>query len=217
MLPTVWFRNRWSWGYHMERPLLRQTMPGSIELDEPYYGKRYFHARDQCDLLFTENESDRSVLWQTENTSHYTKSCIGSYIVRGDRSAVNPEKRGTKASAHYAVSLEPGASAVFDCRLTDAQLIDPFGPDFGATIALRAREADEFYATVEPPDLSEDARAVMRQAFAGLLWSKQYYHYVVRDWLTGDPTPPPPPASRLLGPQPRVDPSVQRRRHFDAR
>ena len=76
-----------------------------------------------------------ALLWQTESTSRYTKSCIGTYIVRGDRSAVNPQKRGTKASAHYVVSLEPGASAVFDCRLTDAQLIDPFGPDFGATFA----------------------------------------------------------------------------------
>jgi Mannosylglycerate hydrolase MGH1-like glycoside hydrolase domain len=199
LLPTVWFRNRWSWGYHMERPILRETGRGSIELDEPYYGRRCFYARGECDLLFTENESDRSTLWSSQNESSYTKSCIGHYVVGGQRDAVNPEKRGTKASAHYIVSLAAGASAVFECRLTDVQLPDPFGADFGETIALRAKEADEFYLTIAPSDLSEDARAVMRQAFAGLLWSKQYYHYVVRDWLTGDPTPPPPPASRLSG------------------
>jgi hypothetical protein len=199
VLPTIWFRNRWSWGYHMERPILRQTSPGSIELNEPYYGRRYFYARGQCDLLFTENQSDRSELWRSENESRYTKSCIGHYVIRGERSAVNPERRGTKASAHCIVSLPAGASSVFECRLSDAQLVNPFGPDFGETIALRAKEADEFYSTVAPSELSEDARAVMRQAFAGLLWSKQYYHYVVRDWLTGDPTPPPPPPSRLYG------------------
>jgi Glycosyl hydrolase family 63 C-terminal domain len=199
VLPSVWFRNRWSWGYHTERPLLRQISPGSIELDEPYYGKRYFYARGECDLIFAENESDRSALWQTESASRYTKSCIGSYVIRGERSAVNPQKRGTNASAHYVVSLESGASAVFECRLTDAQVTDPFGSDFGETFSARVREADEFYTTVAPPYLSEDARSVMRQAFAGLLWSKQYYHYVVRDWLNGDPTPPPPPASRLYG------------------
>ncbi len=202
VLPTVWFRNRWSWGYHSERPKLQQIAPGSIQLDEPYYGRRYFHARGDCELLFTENQSDRSALWRSENESPYTKSCIGSYVIHGDRTAANPEKHGTKASAHYVLSLEPGASAVIECRLTDRQpdaAGEPFGVEFDRIMALRAQEADEFYCTVAPGELSADARAVMRQAFAGLLWSKQYYHYVVRDWLNGDPTPPPPPPSRLTG------------------
>ncbi len=199
ILPTLWYRNRWSWGYHMERPTLRQSGRGTIEMDEPYYGRRYFYTRGECELLFAENQSDKSAIWGTANDSPYTKSCIGHYVVNGERSAVNPEKRGTKAAAHYVVSIDGGASAVFECRLTDKQLPEAFGSDFDQIFIDRAREADEFYATVEPPYLSEDARAVMRQAFAGLLWSKQYYHYVVRDWLNGDPTPPPPPASRLAG------------------
>ncbi len=199
VLPTIWYRNRWSWGYHTERPILHQTAPGAIELEEPYYGRRYFYAQGECELLFAENQSDKIAIWGTANDSPYTKSCIGRYVVNRARDAVNPEKRGTKAAVHYMASLAGGASAVFECRLSDLQLPNPFGPDFAATFATRIREADEFYATVEPPGLSEDARSVMRQAFAGLLWSKQYYHYVVRDWLNGDPTPPPPPASRLYG------------------
>ena len=201
VLPTIWFRNRWSWGYHMERPSLRQLGAQSIQLDEPYYGPRYFHARDAGELLFTENQSDRSALWRAPNESPHTKSCIAAYVIQGDKAAVNPERRGTKASAHYAFNLAPGASAVIACRLSDTApdgASDPFS-SFDEIFDLRSREADDFYADIEPADLSDDARAVMRQAFAGLLWSKQYYHYVIRDWLNGDPTPPPPPASRLKG------------------
>jgi hypothetical protein len=206
ILPTIWFRNRWSWGYHLERPVLRQIAPETIELDEPYYGRRYFHARCPHDLLFTENQTDRKTLWGTPNESPYTKDAIARYIIRRDSAAVNPEKRGTKASANYAVTLGPGASTFIECRFTDSPpntapnspSNDSFG-GFDETFAARAREADAFYSAIEPRDLSDDARLVMRQAFAGLLWSKQYYHYVVRDWLNGDPTPPPPPLSRLKG------------------
>jgi hypothetical protein len=201
-LPTIWFRNRWSWGYHLERPLLCNNAPGTIQLDEPYYGTRYLYARGDCELLFTENQTDRHAIWGAANESPYTKGCIGRYVVQGDHLAVNPYKRGTKAAAHYRASIAPGACAVFECRLTDAApdfSRDPFGADFAETFTTRERETSEFYATVAPAELSADARAVMRQAFAGLLWSKQYYHYVVRDWLTGDPTPPPPPSKRLAG------------------
>ncbi len=199
LLPTVWFRNRWSWGFHQERPSLRQAAPGAVELQDPYYGARYFYARGDSELLFTENHTDRAALWGQPNESPFVKSGIGRYVVGGARDTVNPEKRGTKAAAHYFTTIAPGASAVFELRLTDAATGDPFGPAFDATFTDRQREADEFYAVVTPRDLSEDGRNVMRQAFAGLLWSKQYYHYVVRDWLRGDPTPPPPPASRLNG------------------
>jgi hypothetical protein len=199
VLPSIWYRNRWSWGYHTERPEMRETGRGSIEMEEPYYGPRYFYAGGDCELLFTENHSDRSAIWGTSNESRYTKSCIGSYVIKGERTAVNPEKRGTKAAAHYAISLDPGASRVVECRFTDARTDDPFGAAFAKGFIDRKCEADEFYAAIEPGHISEDARAVMRQAFAGLLWSKQYYHYVVRDWLKGDPTPPPPPPERLKG------------------
>jgi hypothetical protein len=201
VLPTLWFRNRWSWGYHAERPEAHQTGPGAIEINEPYYGRRFLYARGDCELLFAENQSDRAAIWGGTNDSRYTKSCIGHYVMRGELDAVNPERRGTKAAAYYKAAIEAGTSAVFECRFTDVRLEEgyPFDEHFEEIFAARAREANEFYATVTPPGLSEDARAVMRQAFAGLLWSKQYYHYVVRDWLTGDPAPPPPPAERWKG------------------
>jgi hypothetical protein len=211
-LPTVWFRNRWSWGYHQERPSLRQAAPvggspaavAAIELDEPYYGRRYLYCNGldrngAPELLFTENETDCQEVWCSPNTSLYVKSGIGRYVINGDLAAVNPEKRGTKAAAHYTLALDPGASAVLELRLTDVVQNDPFGAAFAQTFADRIRETDEFYASVTPCDLSGGACSVMRQAFAGLLWSKQFYHYVVRDWLNGDPATPSPPAARKLG------------------
>jgi hypothetical protein len=216
-LPTVWFRNRWSWGYHRERPSLRQAAPPSgppdgvaaIELDEPYYGRRYLYcsgpshngiySKNAPEVLFTENETDCQAVWCTQSASPYVKSGIGRCVVNGDLAAVNPEKRGTKAAAHYTLALDPGASAVLELRLTDAVQNDPFGAAFAQTFAGRIRETDEFYASVLPCELSGGACAVMRQAFAGLLWSKQFYHYVVRDWLNGDPAFPPPAAARKLG------------------
>jgi hypothetical protein len=197
-LPTVWFRNRWSWGYHQERASLHQA-GAAIELDEPYYGHRYLYCNGAPELLFTENENDAHALWGTRNASPYVKSGIGRYVVNGDRAAVNPDKRGTKAAAHYTLSLDPGASAVLELRLADTAQNDPFGAAFAKIFADRIRETDEFYASVIPRQLSPGAGAVMRQAFAGMLWSKQFYHYVVRDWLNGDPATPPPPASRKLG------------------
>jgi len=198
VLPTVWFRNRWSWGYTEERPELH-CGSGGIELDEPYYGRRWLYAKGEPELLFTENESNAPRLWGVAGASPFFKDGIGECIVHGNRSTVNPEQRGTKAAAHYAVSVEPGKPVVFELRLADSVLDDPFGPAFHKIFVQRADEANDFYATVTPRDLSFDARAVMRQAFAGLLWSKQYYHYVVRDWLQGDSLCPPPPAERLQG------------------
>jgi hypothetical protein len=200
LLPTVWFRNRWVWGYHKERASLQQAeQDGTIELDEPYYGRRYFYCNGAPELLFTENETDNYRLFGTPNTSPYVKSGIGRYVVNNERAAVNPANRGSKASAHYVLSLAAGASATVEMRLADTVQTDPFGPDFADTFAARIREADEFYASVTPAHLSACAASVMRQAFAGLLWSKQFYHYVVRDWLNGDPATPPPPAIRKLG------------------
>jgi hypothetical protein len=197
VLPTIWFRNRWSWGYTEERPELRRDS-GGIELDEPYYGRRWLFAQGDPELLFTENESNAPRLWGV-GAPGYFKDGIGECIVHGNRAAVNPEERGTKAAAHYRLAIEPGKSAVVELRLADSAMEDPFGPAFGKILLDRADDANDFYATVTPRDLSIDARAVMRQAFAGMLWSKQYYHYVVRDWLRGDTREPAPPAGRLHG------------------
>jgi hypothetical protein len=197
VLPTVWFRNRWSWGYTDERPELH-CGGGGIELDEPYYGRRWLFARGDPEVLFTENETNAPLLWGF-GAPGFFKDGIGECIVRGNRAAVNPELRGTKAAAHYRLVLDAGKSASIELRLTDTGIAEPFGPEFARILLDRADEASDFYATVTPREMSIDGRAVMRQAFAGMLWSKQYYHYVVRDWLQGDPRMPAPPAERVQG------------------
>ena len=197
VLPTVWFRNRWSWGYTEERPELR-CGSGGIELDEPYYGRRRLYANGDPEWLFTENETNAPLLWGY-GSAGYFKDGIGEFMVCGNRAAVNPEQRGTKAAAHYGLTVEPGKPVSLELRLANGEIEDAFGPAFGKTLLGRMDEANDFYATVTPRELTVDGRAVMRQAFAGMLWSKQYYHYVVRDWLNGDSREPAPPAERRHG------------------
>jgi len=195
LLPTVWFRNAWSWGRAVEKPSLRAMSANEIELAEPDYGTRYFACEGEPELLFTENETNVRRLYGVANPSPYVKDGIGEYVVRGAAHAVNPDRTGTKAAARYRMTLAPGESRAIYLRFSDR----PTGRDAETVFAERTREADEFYATVIQSDLTDDARNVMRQAFAGLLWSKQFYHYVVRDWLDGDPAGPAPPPSRKRG------------------
>ncbi len=199
VLPTVWFRNLWSWNKGGKRPALHQTGAGVIELVEPYYGSRYLCCESAPSIFFTENETNYSFLWGTPNASPYTKEGIGECVIRGVSAAVNPDHRGTKASAHYTLRLNPGQSSSVRLRFTDSPISEPFGEQFGQILTDRVREADEFYAAITPHHLSADGRAVMRQALAGMLWSKQFYNYEVRGWLAGDPAFPPPPPERREG------------------
>ena len=206
LLPTVWFRNTWAWGLDARLPRLRKGdgHPNAqvIALRHHYYERRWLVCEGQPELLFTENNTNHQRLFGAENLSPYVKDGINDAIVHGRRDAVNPRPVGTKASAHYALMLGPGASATIRLRLTDH---DPargkplFGADFDRIVQTRQREADEFYADIVPADVSTDARNVMRQAFAGLLWGKQFYYYDVSRWLRGDPAGPEPPPERLLG------------------
>jgi len=228
ILPTIWFRNTWSWGRDDYRPCLRAIpelnipkeygIPGSgvIEVEHKTYGKRWLLCEGEPELLFTENETNARKLFSGENRTPYVKDGINEYVVHGNREAVNPDKTGTKASALYRLRIAPGATATLRLRLTDleskiahmsaprlviaaAPTTELFGQGFDSALALRRAEADEFYAKRAPKGLSEDAKNVQRQAFAGLLWSKQFYHFDVRTWLDGDPTGPPPPESRKKG------------------
>ncbi len=199
LLPTVWFRNTWRWGRPVDKPSLRLSAPGVIELTEPQYGKRWLHADGSPVWLFTENETDNQALWGSANSAPFVKDGIGRRVVEGAAGAVNPEPRGTKAAAHHHLALAPGESRTAALRLADAPAAEPFGAAFSQIFSDRISEADRFYDTVTPQNLSADARSVMRQAFAGMLWSKQYYRYVVRDWLAGDPAFPPPAAERRRG------------------
>jgi len=206
LLPTVWFRNTWSWGHsNVRKPRLgrAKAREAAIELNEPYYGERWLCAEGNPTLLFTENETNVARLFGGENASRYVKDAFHEYVVHGQRNAVNPEQVGTKAAAHYGLVIGPGESAVIRLRLSDQETkgsrTQPLGADFDDIFEARQREADAYYADVIPGDLSEDGARVMRQALAGMLWSKQFYHYVTHTWLEGDPAGPPPPAERLTG------------------
>ena len=201
LLPTVWFRNTWSWGYDSRKPALRRCNGGqpAIELTEPYYGKRWIVFGDNPHLLFTENETNYRRVFAFDGGSRYTKDGIGDFIVAGRTEAVNPAQRGTKAAAHYEFEIGPGESATIKIRFTDSVVTAGVAGEFDEIFAMRQEEADEFYSTVIPNSCSANARNVMRQAFAGLLWSKQFYHYIVSDWLQGDPSQPEPPQGHRYG------------------
>ena len=199
MLPTIWFRNTWSWKQNGTRkPWLRQLQEGVIELAVDDLGKRWLYCDDSPELLFTENDTNVERLFNVTNGSHYFKDGINDYIVHSHKDAVNPEQAGTKAAANYSLTIAPGETATIRLRLTN-ELVNNAFAGFDQTFATRIAEADEFYETVIPEHLSRDARAVMRQSLAGVLWSKQFYHYVVEQWLDGDPATPKPPPERVRG------------------
>jgi hypothetical protein len=202
VLPTVWFRNTWSWGRDSRRPRLDAGHgPGSsIELDHPDSGRRTLVLDGSPELLFTDNETNAGRIFGCASATPFVKDGINDHVVNAAPHTVNPERTGTKAAGHYTLLIEPGASAVVRLRLAATAPADgSIGDDFDRVFANRIGEANEFYDTVIPRDLTADGRLVMRQALAGMLWSKQFYHYDVAEWLKGDPGQPAPPASRRHG------------------
>ena len=205
LLPTVWLRNEWSWGGDtLERPKLDTRISDkgetTVQIQHSLYGMRWLVCENSPELLFTENETNFTKLFGTENRTAYVKDGINEFIVHGNQGAVNPALTGTKAAAKYVLQLAPGASGQVRLRLTDQTPVTPqFGDNFDAVFAQRSSEADAFFKKRHGAAKSDDARAVQRQALSGLLWSKQFYHYDVSTWLKGDPAQPPPPAKRLTG------------------
>ncbi len=205
LLPTLWFRNTWSWGRDPRRPrICAGAETGGMSVvaaDHGYYGTRWLVFEGAPALLFTENETNMERLYGAANGSPYVKDAFHEYVVHGNRAAVNPALTGTKVAADYHALILPGESKAFRMRLTDKPpetgMVQPNRTD--AIFNQRIAEADEFYARHVPAGLSEDSRNVSRQAFAGLLWNKQFYHYDVRKWLEGDPAQPPPPPGRWSG------------------
>jgi hypothetical protein len=207
VLPTLWFRNTWSWGRDDRRPSITAPTQAakqirSLVASHWQLGTYVLSCADADELLFTENETNTERLYGVPSPTPYVKDAFHAYLVEGRREAVNPEATGTKAAARYSRTV--GAGETITLRLRLASLHDtnrstaPFA-DFEAILRQRREEADEFYDVVLPAELSAEARLVARQALAGMLWSKQYYHYVVTDWLEGDPSQPPPPSSRAEG------------------
>ncbi len=205
LLPTLWYRNTWSWDTGgPERPTLRAGSPGPghcvVEGEHPSLGARWLYCEGSPELLFTENDTNGERLGGVPTPSPYVKDGINRYVVDGKTDAVNPAEFGSKVSGYQRIVLGPGQSVTMRLRLSNTPIPgDPFDRGFDAALSQRLAEADEFYATVIPRQLSRDAKNVMRQAFAGLLWSKQFYHYYVRRWLEGDPACPPPPRERWQG------------------
>ncbi len=184
VLPTLWFRNTWSWREGAPKPALREE-GGAIYASHPELGSYTLFCEGGPELLFTENESNSQQLWgQPERSpSPWVKDAFHQYVLAGNKAAVNPAKTGTKAAAHYVLDVPAGGSAVIRLRLTAVPPAEPFGETFEATVAARLVNADEFYARITPPALSEDERRVHRQALAGMLWGKQYYFFDVDTWL----------------------------------
>ena len=199
LLPTIWFRNTWSWGYPgVIRPQLRAASMCAVELDEPYYGQRRLIAESAAEILVTENETDCRRLYGFDNGTVRSKDSINDFLLHGTANTVATERAGTKAALHYRMTLSAGESKVLRLRFSETDDEVDFG-DFEQIFAARIAEADEFYADIIPARLSPEARSVMRQSLAGLLWSKQFYHYIVKEWLDGDPGEPPPPPERKEG------------------
>lgn len=203
ILPTLWFRNTWSWDDEVPKPKLKTLADkGDYSVIEAWghkIGNRWLYCQGEHQRLFTENETNTQRLSDYKNDTPYKKDGINNFVVNGDPSAVNPDGIGTKFSAQYQLSIPAGESRSVTLRLCDAEdLTSPF-KDTAQLFEQRKQEADEFYGTFAPEGISEDERNVQRQAFSGMLWNKQFYYYVIKDWLEGDPDQPPPPEQREHG------------------
>ncbi len=210
LLPTLWFRNTWTWGCQYEgctpKPRMWQAGEGTLRCEHLSLGRFHFHAGTDPGghgprLLFTDNETNNEGLFQAANIGPYVKDAFHEYVIRGRSEAVDPAAKGTKAAAYYLLKVAPRSAVSVDLRLfaEDEAPVEPFGPAFAQTLAERVDEAETFYQHRISPGKSDDDRRISRQAYAGLLWSRQFYHYVVRDWLYGDPGQPMPPPDRQRG------------------
>lgn len=204
LLPTLWFRNTWSWDPKVQKPSMnlveKSISKGMIKAAHPILGDHWLYCQQADGFLFTENESNKERLFSVANDTPYVKDSFHRYLISGETAAINLNYEGTKASAHYHLEIASGESKIIKlCLSNNPNLSEPFGKGFDQLFIQRKLEADAFYAKITPYPLSDDMRNVQRQAFAGLLWNKQCYHYNVRKWLAGDPGQPPPPLERLQG------------------
>lgn len=201
VLPQLWYRNTWRWESNEAAPTITKVAQATAHTSHPNLGDRWFTVTtstgEDPDLLFCENETNNERLFQVANDTARVKDGIDDYVIHGNGDAVDSTS-GSKVAAHVRADLAPGESITVTVRFAPAELKLPFD-DADQTIAARKAEADEFYGALATPTLTDDERLVQRQALAGLLWCKQYYHYEVRRWLKGDPGQPTPPSARLTG------------------
>jgi hypothetical protein len=199
LLPQLWYRNTWSWQSGAPKPGMSLFGTAAVQAEHATLGTYYLHADGKpTDFLFCDNETNDSKLWGVAARHGFWKDAFHERVVHGREAAVNPDRRGTKAGVWYVLQIPAGGRAMLRLRLTKQTSPKPF-KDFDALFDMRVREADEFYAQLQQGIDSADARAVQRQAFAGMIWSKQYFHFDVSRWLAGDPAQPKPPFERNLG------------------
>jgi hypothetical protein len=205
LLPTLWFRNTWSWGRDDQKPSLEERVDANtnaIEATHHALGQYRLHYDGSARLLFTENESNLQRLWDVANRMPFVKDSINDAIVGNDIQLVNSNRVGTKAAAHHRFIIPPNESRSIRLRLKQIGKNKDEGNvfhGFDNLFAARKDEANEFYSALAPAALTGEHRAIARQSLAGMLWSKQFYHYVVEEWLEGDPAQPPPPVERKEG------------------
>src|SRR5277367_1892990 len=204
ILPTLWFRNSWTWWPDTPKPSMKEVSGPkgvrTVATSHADLGERYLYCEGEVPLLFTENETNNKRIFGTDNTSPYVKDGINNYLVQGDRGAVNPEKTGTKMAAHYQLNVGAGKTATIRLRLsamTPAAMGNPF-KSFAEVMQTRLGEADEYYRAITPERVSKDEALVMRQALAGMLWSKQYFFFDVDKWLQEHGVDPMKPGGRFM-------------------
>ena len=197
LLPSLWFRNTWSWTKDADRPALALEN-GAVRADVERYGTYWLHSANAPQMLFTENETNNEVCFQCPNSSPYVKDAFHQFVVHGRADAVNPENTGTKCAAVHALQIKSGETQTVRLQFGTDNAPPAFDADWDALFETRKSEADAFYNSLTP-DLPPDIAAIQRQAFAGMLWSKQFYHYDVKTWLHGDTGEPSPPPAHTTG------------------
>jgi len=197
ILPQLWFRNTWAWGYDPARPKLSADERGCIVVEHPGLSGYHCHLDGEPELLFCDNDTNVRLLYDIQNTGYF-KDAIHDYVIHGDHHAVNPHQNGTKAAAHYMFTVPAHSLVEVRLRMTKGQNPHPFA-DFDALMQRRRDEADEFYSGIQADIADADDRLIQRQALAGMIWNKQFYYYDVPQWLKGDPALPPPPSERRHG------------------
>jgi len=210
VLPTLWFRNTWIWGCRHEgctkKARIELTPDGDLKtwhetLNEFRFAADRASDGTACQWLFTENETNSQLLFGAPQYTTYVKDAFHDYVVRGSKDAINPKQYGTKAAAHFRLTIPAGGEVSIPMRLVSREEKPErmFGDEFARIFDIRRQEADQFYADIVPRALAADEQLVARQGYAGLIWTRQFYHYIVEDWLDGDPEQPRPPDSRRQG------------------
>ena len=198
LLPQLWFRNTWSWGYNAARPSLQAVRDDTILARHSELGDYTLYTEGAASFLFCDNETNVRRLYGMHDATGYFKDAFHEFLIEGNSKALNPSGTGTKCAAHFRLTVPAGGQEGVRLRLASGLKTPPFA-DFDEVLVSRRQEADEFYAGLQKELTDQDAKSVQRQALAGMIWSKQYFYYDVRQWLKGDPGQPVPPPERNHG------------------